>query len=217
MECGEKAGIQGKKRVQIKMKKIFFLTILASLFFLPSFFVLADGHHDVSLEDILGEIMDSQNVEKKSEVDCQKITDEQFEELGEAVMSLMHPDEEEHELMDQMVGGEGSESLKAMHMMMGKRYLGCTTGMTGGGMMGMMPMMNWSSWGFGTGWAWLSWILMILLWVLIIVGIIFLIKWLINQTRGETKGESALGILKERYAKGEISKKEFEEKKKELS
>jgi putative membrane protein len=57
-----------------------------------------------------------------------------------------------------------------------------------------------------------------LFWVALIVGLVFLIKWIVNQGRPiETRRkDEALEILKVRYAKGEINKEEFAEKKKDI-
>ena len=72
----------------------------------------------------------------------------------------------------------------------------------------------------GYGMGWFGSITMIAFWIAVIVGIVLLIRWMIVSTRttvhGPGSGESALEILKKRYARGEIDKEEFEEKKKDL-
>jgi putative membrane protein len=73
----------------------------------------------------------------------------------------------------------------------------------------------WMMGGYGMGW--FGGIFMVVFWIVVIVGIIFLIRWLVQSTRGGSgSAESALEILKRRYAAGEINKKEFEQKKKDL-
>lgn len=57
---------------------------------------------------------------------------------------------------------------------------------------------------------------MILWLVLTIAATVVLIRLIVGQSRSSASGKSALDILKERYAKGEISKQEFEEKKRDI-
>ncbi len=72
--------------------------------------------------------------------------------------------------------------------------------------------MHWNyGWGMGFGW-----LIMIIFWVLVILGVVYLIKLIAGGARREEKRDTALDILKQRYAKGEITKEEFEEKKKDL-
>jgi putative membrane protein len=70
------------------------------------------------------------------------------------------------------------------------------------------------------GMGWLHSILMIAFWVLVIVGLVFIVKWLIQASRGERSGteggSKAVNILKERYAKGEINHEEFERMRRDL-
>lgn len=57
----------------------------------------------------------------------------------------------------------------------------------------------------------------LIFWIVIIVLIVYLIVRFANQQNTRTtSNESALDILKKRYARGEISKEEFEEIKKDL-
>jgi putative membrane protein len=79
----------------------------------------------------------------------------------------------------------------------------------------MMPM-GWGMGGWGGGA--FGFLFMAIFWVLIIVGAVFLIKWLVDQSRSQPSGggETALEILKKRYARGEVGKEEFEAKKRDL-
>lgn len=78
-------------------------------------------------------------------------------------------------------------------------------------------MMDW-----GYGGSWLGHIMGIVLWIAVIVGIIFLVRWLVSSARGASREggaekDTALEILRKRYARGEIDKAEFAEKKKDLT
>jgi hypothetical protein len=70
-----------------------------------------EGHTE-SVEVVLQGILESQNVSTVQELDLSKVSDDDWERLGDAVMELQHPGEA-HEVMDRMMGGEGSERVFA--------------------------------------------------------------------------------------------------------
>jgi putative membrane protein len=75
--------------------------------------------------------------------------------------------------------------------------------------------MHWDyGWGMGFGFGAIA---MIIFWVLLILGIVYLIKMVAGSSKKEGKQETAIDILKMRYAKGEISKEEYEKIKDDLT
>ncbi|HUW37827.1 MAG TPA: SHOCT domain-containing protein [Rhodocyclaceae bacterium] len=74
---------------------------------------------------------------------------------------------------------------------------------------------------YGGGWGGmgLGMIGMALFWILLIVGIVALVKggWGPGAAGGRRQEKTALDVLKERYARGEIEKTEFEQKKRDLA
>lgn len=88
------------------------------------------------LRTVLQKIRETQGIGENERIDPDKVSDGRLEELGEALMGIMHLDPEVHEWMDETMGGEGTETLAAMHRMMGYRYLWrYYGGMAGSGMM----------------------------------------------------------------------------------
>ena len=74
---------------------------------------------------------------------------------------------------------------------------------------GMHPM--WWMWGAG---GIVMMLFMLLFWGLVIAGLVVGIRWLVTQ--GRASGDSAMQILRERYARGDISREEFEAKRRDL-
>lgn len=74
---------------------------------------------------------------------------------------------------------------------------------------------GWHSWWWGVGM-----LHMLLYWGVLILAIALLVKWLFGRRSGGPSARSpdktALDILKERYARGEIGKDEFDQKKRDL-
>ena len=73
-------------------------------------------------------------------IPCSQLSEDQLEMIGDYVMEQMHPGEQ-HEIMDQMMGTEGSESLRQMHITMAKRFY-CKEPVNNTMMSGMMGMMG---------------------------------------------------------------------------
>ena len=94
-------------------------------------------------------------------------------------------------------------------------------GILGGGMM-MGPwmmgpgMMGWGGFGFSPLWG----IVMLIFWLLVIGGIVLLAVWLFRQfvptEVAERREGRALEILRERYARGEITREEYEQMRRDL-
>jgi putative membrane protein len=99
----------------------------------------------------------------------------------------------------------------------------------GGGLSGIaaLPIRAWAQerpWEWGWHPMWGMWgavgvgmmLFMLVFWVLVIVGLVLGIRWLATPRR-ESRGDAALEILRQRYARGEINKEEFDAKKRDLS
>ena len=76
---------------------------------------------------------------------------------------------------------------------------------------GWHPMWGmWGVWGLGMG------LMMLTFWAVVIVGLVALVRWLSLQGRAP-RADTALDILRQRYARGEINREEFEAKKQDLN
>lgn len=69
----------------------------------------------------------------------------------------------------------------------------------------------WEMWGIG------MMLMMLVFWAAVIVGIVLAIRWLVTQGKASHPTDAALDILRQRYARGDISKEEFEAKKRDLT
>lgn len=168
------------------------------------------------------------------QVSCTKLADEQLELIGEYYMEQIHPGEA-HKTMHKMMGlEEGSETEEQFHINMAKTMycdgfegsggminynsrvqggrmmmpIGMMRNMMGGGMMGN-GLGNYGSYGY-TPWWTIAWYIF---WIVIIALLIWFIYSFVIKREGS---DNALQILKKRFAKGEIAKKQFEEMKKKL-
>lgn len=74
---------------------------------------------------------------------------------------------------------------------------------------GMHPM--WGGWGIGMA------LTMLVFLGAVIVGAVLGIRWLVSRGKEPRPTDSALDILRQRYARGDINKEEFEARKRDLT
>ncbi len=175
--------------MKMQNRKIVVVLILMSMILLVSAVEDVEEDHEAIFKQAQ-EIINSK-------ISCDELSYDQLEILGDYYMEQIHPGEA-HERMDAMMGGEGSESLRQVHINMGINfycrnsldYYRGNTGMMGGGMMSN-NMMN-----SITGRAYyydnqnkpslLNYIPLTLITILLILVIVFLIKN-INSKRSYKK------------------------------
>ena len=87
-------------------------------------------------------IADSEEFEKaesivKQKIPCNQLSESDLEIIGDYYMEQMHPGEL-HEIMDERMGGEGSESLRQVHISIAQSFYCGNSGMMSNGMMNTM-------------------------------------------------------------------------------
>jgi putative membrane protein len=75
----------------------------------------------------------------------------------------------------------------------------------------------WGDYGWHGGWWGMGLLSMVLYWGIIILVIVLVVRWLTGSASGAPPpARTALDVLKERYARGEIGKDEYEQKRRDL-
>ncbi len=124
---------------------------------------------------------------QSEEISCDNINDEQFMMLGEYFMGQMTGESHisMNAAMTQMHGEKWEEQV---HILMGKRFSGCDSSISIPGIINNgMPMMRGGvgimnyRYGYFGG---INWVVSILWWILIVIGMIAIAKFLISQLNG---------------------------------
>lgn len=214
-------GIYHKKEVFKIMRKLLILSILSvvSVFSL-SFIAYADNNMPKSIDAVMSEIRQEQGLKSDEKINVEKVSASKLESLGDSVMEAMIGNSEVHDQMDKNMGGDGSATLTALHKKLGNNYLvgypngminlmsGGMMGNYGGGMMGNGGYGNGIMGSFGWGGMFMG-----ILFVILIGIIVFIVIKTARGTGSRLTNETPLEILKIRYAKGEISKDDFDKMK----
>lgn len=207
----------------MKLKSIFIAGLI--LLFANALFPLTEDMPK-KVDTVLAEIRTDLGLKKSDRIDPDKVSANRLEELGDSVMESILGNHDLHEEMDRRMGGEGSESLKIMHQRMGYQYLsGAPVGWMGGMMRnwsgpanptnarGGYMMYNWGPYGMMGGFGYFGIVIGGLVLIALGIGLYFIVR---AATGMGNKSESALDILNRRYAKGEITKEDYERMKKDI-
>lgn len=195
------------------MRKLLILSILSMVSVLSlSFIAYADNNMPKSIDAVMSEIRQEQGLKSDEKINVEKVSASKLESLGDSVMEAMIGNSEVHDQMDKNMGGDGSATLTALHKKLGNNYLvGYPNGMINlmsGGMMGNGGYGNGMMGSFGWGGMFMG-----ILFVILIGIIVFIVIKTARGTGSRLTNETPLEILKIRYAKGEISKDDFDKMK----
>lgn len=131
------------------------MTVRVRLLFALALAVLALGAAP-ALASLADEVAAGREVAQRVQAgatSCSKLSDADFEHLGEYVMERMLGSRAAHRAMnDRMTAMMGDANTERMHELMGRRYAGCGTQGAGPGMMGPGVMGGGAGAGSGGGW-----------------------------------------------------------------
>ncbi len=211
------------------------LSIMLVTIFAMAITVQADEMTLKSIDTIMSEIKTEQGVQSNDKINVDKVSQDKLEELGDSVMEAMIGNTAMHDQMDIKIGGDGSAALTAFHIRLGYNYLsGYPTGMmtlmssgmmgtngvvtTNGGFKGMMGNSNYFGNGGMMGYFGWGGILIAILVLIVFVAILFFVVRTFSGRSHRPMDQSLQGhslnapleILKTRYAKGELTRDEYE-------
>jgi len=204
------------------MNKLLMIGAMLTIVISTASFAYAEEMELKSVDTILSEIQQEQNVKSADQINPDEVSQAKLEELGDSVMEAMIGNTDTHEQMDIRLGGDGSASLAAFHTRLGYNYLvGYPNGMMSlmtSGMMGAYSsgdvdydwngMMGNNNYRGSTGMmGYIGWggMFIGLIVVLLLLAVLF---FTIKAVR--KPANAPLDVLKKRFASGEITHEEYE-------
>jgi putative membrane protein len=214
------------KKILMKVLPVF----LVLMFFSIPVSAVEEAHRSVA--DIVSAIEQDQGITDFNKIDIGKVSAPVLEELGDSVMESIIGNPAMHDRMDARHGGEGSPALAKFHRELARQYLS-------GKRLNMMSLMRDYRLGnkvqgermnrmMGYGWMGLSWLIPAIFGLIVFVALVLLVVYLVRKVFSDHKGSAAapsekqgqtntaLAILDERYAKGEIDDAQYARMKAEI-